>query len=196
MLEKKYDVELIHYNNGVFISNDLYKIRYNEIASKFVNCILNLKEVDVFGTFRKLALVNLEKDILMYKHSLICLGCKLAMHVHTIILCKQNNVTLVADGNTKKQNKYPEQSDKAIELIRDLYAKYGIEYINPIYNLGKKDIKYELLDRGITIQPLEDTCLFSNTFTCGDEQNIIDYINKNLELCDKIIKRSCYNEKN
>jgi len=188
-LEMGYEAELIHYNNGTLITNDLYKIRHKEICEAYPNYKINLKEINISGMFRKIALDSLEQDILKYKKSLICMGCKLAMHLNTIVLCKQNNIPYVIDGNTRKQEKYPEQTMEAIEFIRNLYKKYDIEYLNPVYELSKDDIKCKLLDRGITIQPLEDTCLFSNTFSESDGDTVIKYLQSKAQICQEIVER-------
>ncbi|MBQ3519653.1 MAG: 7-cyano-7-deazaguanine synthase [Clostridia bacterium] len=196
MLEQGYDIELLHFDQGALISNNLSLIRLKELSEAYPKAKINIHNLNTSGLFRKVALTTLESDILKYKISLVCLGCKLAMHIQSIIFCKNNGITVIADGATKRQNRYSEQREIAIEYIKKLYNEYGIEYLNPVYFFEKKEIKYGLFDRGITIQPLEDTCIFSNTFTVASDIVIEQYINEKYNLCKKLIERGLEYEKN
>ncbi len=196
MLEKNYDIDLLHYDQGALITNGLYQIRADEIKRAYPQREINLYDISICGIFRKLALVSIEQDILKYQHSLVCLGCKLAMHLQTIIYCRENSISIVVDGSAQRQSRYAEQSLTTINYLRELYCKYGIQYQNPIYDLEKGDVKYGLFDREITIQPLEDTCLFSHTFTSSPDSSIMAYINDKEEIIKELIERRFGNEKN
>lgn len=187
-----FDVYLLKYSTGTLHSKELYRIRYEEMKENNEK-IKELIIQDISGLFRKIALFSLEEDFSKYSTSLICLGCRLAMHVQTIIYCKNNNIKLVADGSSKKQSYYCEQSNIALKLFEELYNEYGIKYINPIYNLSKKEIKYELFENGISIQSLEDTCLFSDTFSDAREDDISSYIKDKLNICKEYISKRITN---
>ena len=144
-----------------------------------------LQELSHRGLFRKLALANIENDFAKYKTNMICLGCRLAMHIETIIYCMKNDIHTVADGSVKYQNDFPEQNDAALEI----YKKYGIEYKTLLAEVSSaKDVKYRLLDNGISIQSMEDTCLFSNTFNKAEENSIKEFLNERLSICDTYIE--------
>ena len=87
-----YRVHLLHYDTGALISNNLIKIRYAELKKIYEECIVDLYERNISGLFRRIALVSLEEDIKKYGVSLICVGCKLAMHVQCIIYCKNYTI--------------------------------------------------------------------------------------------------------
>lgn len=196
MIEQGYDVDLLHMNQGALISNHLSKIRYQEIKEIYPKSNITLSYMQVAGYFRSIALASIENDILENGVNLVCIGCKLAMHAKAIIHCLNNNIKNVADGATKRQERYGEQRKCAIERIRKLYQKYGINYVNPVYEYEKTDIKYGLFDRGLTIQALEDTCLFSKTFTTPTDSMIETYIDKKSKIFNEIIERSLSYEKN
>ncbi len=196
LIEQGYDIELLHYDTGALISNSLSDIRYNELQFSYPKCTITLHKLKSYGSFRKIALTTLESDIMQYQVSLICVGCKLAIHIETIIYCLNHGIHLVADGSTKKQNKYGEQRLVALEFIRQLYKKYGIEYCTPIYEYEKTNIKYALFDRNITIQSLEDTCLFSRTFSTASNEAIEAYLKSKLLICYELIERGTSYEKN
>lgn len=196
MIERGYNVHLLHYDTGALISNNLISIRYNELKRTYDKCIVELYERNISGLFRRIALVSLEEDIKTYGVSLICVGCKLAMHVQCIIYCKNNGIKCVADGSTERQKRYGEQREVSLEFIKEFYQEYDIEYKYPIYNLDKKEIKYGLFDRGITIQSLEDTCLFSNTFSIVEDETIEKYLDSKKIICKKLVERGLAYEKN
>lgn len=191
LAEEKYKVHLIHYSNGTGLSdNAVYRIRYNELKSVLGEENITLNEINMPGLFRKLSLSNIEEDFKKYGNNMICLGCRMGMHVETIIYALQNNIAVVADGSIKYQSHFPEQSNMALNLFKQLYKKYGIDYIHPVIDIKeKKYVKYRLLDYGISIQSLEDTCLFNNTFSKSSDDNIEKYILERMDFCEDYIQR-------
>lgn len=196
MIEKGYRTELLHYNQGALISNNLATIRYNELKKVYMDCIKGIHFENISGLFRRIALISLEQDIRKYDVSLVCVGCKLAMHVQSIIFCNKNGIECMADGSTERQKRYGEQRKVTLNFIKDMYKEYGIIYENPVYCLDEKEIKYGLFDRGMTIQPLEDTCLFSNTFSIASDDVIEQYLYEKKQLCKQLIERGMAYEKN
>lgn len=186
--KQSYKLHLIHYNHGAVINNDLHIKRYEELKKVVGEEHILLKEINHSGIFRKLALVNIEMDFSKYHSNLICLGCRMAMHTETIIYAKRNNIQVVADGSIKYQNHFPEQSDDALKKFIKLYEYFDIQYITPIIDIeNAKDVKYELLDNGISIQSMEDTCLFNNTFSQAKKDDIKSYINERFDTCTNYI---------
>lgn len=155
-----------------------------------------MHEINASGIFRRIALTTLEHDIIKHNVSLVCMGCKLAMHVCAATYCIRNNISIVADGSTKRQERYAEQRTVAIDFIKAIYSTYKITYTNPIYLLDESDIKYGLFDRGLTIQAMEDTCLFSHTFSNASDSAIAEYANSKKNICYELIERSIAYEKN
>ena len=196
MIEKGYRTELLHFDQGALISNNLVSIRYNELKKVYSDCIKGITSFNVSGLFRRIALVSLEEDIKKYNVSLVCVGCKLAMHIQSIIFCEKNKIQYMADGSTERQKRYGEQREVTIDFLKGLYSEHGITYENPVYDLEKKEIKYGLFDRGMTIQPLEDTCLFSNTFSIASDEVIEQYLKDKKQLCNELIERGMLYEKN
>ncbi|SFR67965.1 adenine nucleotide alpha hydrolase family protein [Anaeromicropila populeti] len=188
--EQQYKVHLVHYINGTSISNSLYQIRYNELKCVLGDDMISLTELKIPGLFRKLSLSNIEQDFKKYENNMICLGCRMGMHVETIVYALKNNIQTVADGSIHYQSHFPEQSSAALHLFKQLYKKYGIDFINPVLDIKEKEnVKYRLLDYGISIQSMEDTCLFSNTFSKSCDENIKAFIAERLDFCYDYIER-------
>ena len=75
------------------------------------------------------------------------------------------------------------------KLFNYYTEKYGIEYKTLLSEVNSaKDVKYRLLDNGISIQSMEDTCLFSNTFNKAEEKSIKEFLNARLPICDTYIE--------
>ncbi len=82
-------------------------------------------------------------------NSLVCLGCRLAMHTAAVIHNLERGVPYLADGSIRKQAQVPEQMESVIERNRLLYEKeYGIRQYSPIYEEGRSDRVIEKM--GIT----------------------------------------------
>lgn len=186
--KENYRVHLLHYNHGAVISNNLHVKRFNELKSLVGENNILLTEINHSGLFRKLSLANIEQDFSKYETNLICLGCRMAMHCETIIYAKQNNICRVTDGSVKYQDNFPEQNSVSLSFFKKLYQQYNIDYSPLLANVtSAKEVKYELLDNGISIQSMEDTCLFNNTFSPATDQNINAYLNERFEICNSYI---------
>lgn len=184
-----YYIHLLHYEHGASISNGLHRIRYKELENVVGKGKIFLKELSHRGLFRKLSLANIESDFSKYQTNLVCLGCRLAMHIETIIYCLQNNIHVVADGSVKYQNDFPEQNSIALKWFKNLYNYYDIEYKTVLADVNEaKEVKYKLLDNGISIQSMEDTCLFSNTFNEATEDAIGQFLDDRYKECLKYIE--------
>ena len=116
----------------------------------------------LFGEFRR--------DVCQYGFnlaSLICLGCRLAMHAEAIIYNLEHNFPLIADGSIRQQATSPEQLMSVLQRNREFYRSgYGIQHASPIYDEDESDrIAYEI---GITrVKGLKKQfILFDTQATC------------------------------
>jgi len=72
-----------------------------------------------------------------------CGLCKLAMHVRTIVYCIDNGIHHVCDGANQGMHLFPDQMDSVIRETREMYARFGIEYSNPVFDFeGPQDIDF------------------------------------------------------
>ncbi|MFX1514472.1 MAG: hypothetical protein ACFFCQ_18005 [Promethearchaeota archaeon] len=101
-------------------------------------------------------------DIRKYKtylSALFCAACNISMHTRTIIYNKKNEIRFACDGQQadtrlvttekKIENLRPlwsEQIQKVLELVKNFYKNYDINYFNPVYNIERTD--WELFKRG------------------------------------------------
>jgi len=62
-----------------------------------------------------------------------CLGCKVAMHLHTVKLCRELGIKEVLDGSNIYDALAMEQYEEVKGIFREIYLENGISYISPFY---------------------------------------------------------------
>jgi len=92
--------------------------------------------LDVDPLFRWLSYDNYLDNV--RRHGLMLLStcglCKLSMHLRTLLYCLEHGVHRVADGANHQMNIYPAQMSPVLDRLRAMYAHFGIEYGNPVYD--------------------------------------------------------------
>ena len=117
------------------------------------------------------------------------------MYVEFIIVCKQLNISYVADGE-KNSQLFAIEQNQMLDLFISLFKNYNIELLLPVKDL-KDDFeeKNALLIRGIIPKVYETQCLIGmplNSSTIDDEilLAIINTYEKMLfPKIDKLIKK-------
>lgn len=135
-------------------------------AERFVHQFL-----DINSLMAELFFKPLPKDLMTwgtYALPMCCGSCKLAMHVRSILYCHEHGIRFAADGsNVELSELFPEQMPSVLELYRQLYARFGIAYSNPVFNVNRSDFK--LFDRGVTPKRDYKTehVVYSNQHSCA-----------------------------
>src|SRR3990167_10168073 len=134
LMMRNIPVCLLSANNGCSIHRDVIEYRINELMMRFGRgLLLEHKTLDISGTFRSIALKDIESDILTYKKNLIVLGEKLALLAHAVDFCLRNDYMDINAGYTKYQEEFPEQRGIAIKFFEDFLRHYRINFYQPIY---------------------------------------------------------------
>jgi len=195
LIEKGFEVILVHYDNALEVGSRNVKIGYNRLLKKYGKDkvkYLGIKKTDaIFRTFIK-DFYNLKVNEILNKYGKItfsefnCLACSLSMYVMTIILCKQLNISYVADGARNNQLFSIEQ-DMMLNLFKELFLEYNIELLLPLKDL-KDDFeeKNELLIRGIIPKVNESQCLIGMPLNNSEADNDV------LKSSEKIYKELLY----
>jgi len=103
-----------------------------------------------------------------YALPMCCGSCKLSMHVRSILYCYEHGIRYAADGsNSELSELFPEQMPPVLDLYRQLYARYGIEYTNPVFHVDRSD--HRLFELGITQKRDYKTehVVYSNQHSCA-----------------------------
>jgi len=167
MLSRQYDkVHLLTYGNGYgHFRLDRTRRRAEELQQKismdkFTHTLMPLKDL-----FEDITVRPFMGDYRRYGSAFIwCMGCKLSMHALSILYNLEHGITRMSDGSSADTDEMVEQMTISLRLTRDFYARYGICYENPVYNMGRKEeirqlmqmkfkMGFRVLDRFIGTQP-------------------------------------------
>ncbi len=165
LMMRKIPVCLLSADSGASIHREVSKYRIDELVKKFGrDLVIDYKTLDVSGTFRSIALENIESDILSDKKNLVVVGEMLAIMAHTADFCLRNNYQTINCGYTKYQEDFPEQRESSIGFFEKLLRKYKIELQCPIYEEATtiEYVKYKLMQVGLSNKPLEGSTLFTS----------------------------------
>ncbi len=116
-------------------------------ADRFVHRIMDVN--DLMSRIFVRPLPGDPKKYGTYALPMCCGSCKLSMHVRSIMYCREHGIRFAAVGSNAELSEHsPEQFKPVLELYRQLYARYGIDYSNPVFDIERSD--HRLYDMGIT----------------------------------------------
>lgn len=172
-------VQLLRFATGFGIPSPLPAIREAELRNRFGDAILPTPEpIGVYGLVRRIAVAEIEDDFRQFDgKNLVLLGEKLALHAASIVHCLNFETEILADGTSGYQSDMPEQRDTAIDFFRELARRYGVRYETPVKSANSSDeVKYALLEAGISTKSLEGISMFSDSFSLADDATIRAYL--------------------
>ena len=186
LIEQGFETVLVHYDNSLELGSKNAKNGYKRLIKKYGDDkvkYLGVKKIDaIFRTFIK-DFYNLKVDEILKEYGKIsfsqfnCLACRLSMYVTTIILCKQLNISYVADGARNSQLFAIEQDDM-LNLFKELFKEYNIDLLLPVKNLENDfEEKNEFLVRGIIPKVNEAQCLIGMPLYTNDKEILNASIN-------------------
>lgn len=182
---------LLSADSGTSVHRNITKYRIKELIKRFgKELVFDYQTLDISGTFRSIALENIEQDILSDKKNLIVLGEKIAILTHAINFCLRNNYSTINCGYAKYQEEFPEQRQIAIDYFQLFLKKYNIQFKCPIYEeaISIEYVKYKLMQIGVSNKPLEGSTLFGDTFSKADNSTILNYLKRKEVLAAEHIK--------
>lgn len=197
LMMRKIPVYLLSADSGCSVHREIIHYRLDELRKRFGNeLMVGHRTLNVSGTFRSIALENLENDILTHKKNLIILGEKLAILVHVVDFCTRNNYKTINVGYTKYQEEFPEQRLGAIDFFKSFLRKYNLDFEQPIYEEATtvEYVKYRLMQIGLSNKPLEGSTLFGDTFSKADTQTIVNYLSDKESIAHSHINFLTQNE--
>ncbi|MES2217333.1 MAG: 7-cyano-7-deazaguanine synthase [Pseudomonadota bacterium] len=191
LMMRNIPVCLLSADSGASVHRDVMKYRIKELKKRFGEALLvDHVSIDIAGTFRSIALSEIENDILTDKKNLIVVGEKLAILAHAVDFCLRYNYKIINCGYTKYQEEFPEQRETSINFFKNILKKYEILLECPIYfeATNVEYVKYRLMQIGLSNKPLEGSTLFGDTFSKANDQTIINYLHRKEILVHSHIK--------
>ena len=183
-------IHLLHMLNGMGRFPDFTRNRF-EVARTILAAQVSrsaeiseadLVELDMGRLFQGLWLDRYEELMPRFGgRNLVCVACKLGMHIRAVIYCAEHLVPQVVAGYARKQDFYPEQTPGFMEKIAEFSSRFGIKTFFPVYD--------DFNDNMTTRQVLEDfglpstgggerKCLFCQTLTTAGEKEIGSYLDE------------------
>ncbi len=183
-------VHLYSANSGCSLHRGILAHRVEELRNRFGELVVAHTVEDISGTFRSIAIENIESDILRHRKNLVLLGEKLAIHAHLVDFCRRNDISIINDGITHYQQEFPEQRQVAKDFLVNLMDQFDIQYRSPIYEFAQSadDVKYRLLQLGISTKSLEGVSIFGDSFSTPSDETILAYLNEKTPLALNIVK--------
>jgi predicted subunit of tRNA(5-methylaminomethyl-2-thiouridylate) methyltransferase len=182
------EVHLLTCSSGIGIKSELSQFRVNELVERFPEANITRTILSTSGLLRKIGIKDIETDIKRWGVNMVLLGDKMAIHSAATVYCLQHEIEALYDGVVKYQNDLVEQKPVAMNLFKKFEKQYGINYDSPIYNFGtRKQVKYALLDFGISNKSLEGVSIFGDSFSEPEEWMISEYMEEKFHYCTEYI---------
>lgn len=182
------EVHLLTCNSGIGIKSELSQLRVEELVDRFPEANITRKILSTSGLLRTIGIQNIETDIKRWGVNMVLLADKMAIHSAATVYCLNNGITDMYDGVVKYQNDLVEQKIVAMDFFKRFEKEYGINYSSPIYDFGtRKEVKYALLDFGISNKSLEGVSIFGDSFSEPEDWMIEEYMNEKIHYCRNYI---------
>lgn len=111
--------------------------------------------------------------------NMVCVACKLGMYAKAVLYCITHHVPLLLAGYAPNQCCCPEQGGGFMERISAFSALFGITTVFPLFDEidDEYSVSYLLEEFGLPSSGGgERQCLFSQTLTTADEEEVGDYM--------------------
>jgi len=189
LMNNQIPLHLITADNGCGLFKEPLYIRYNELKNKYSDLLITHHIMSIAGSFREIALLNIENDILKFQKNLVLLGEKLAMMAHAIVYCIRNEIKIINDGLTKYQDRFSEQREIAKTYLQNLCTEYNVIYKSPIYesSIHVDDVKNKLLRFGLSPKSMEGVTIFGSTASNASDEVILQYLKEKESITKEII---------
>lgn len=162
---------LTYHRTGFFKTRENPAVNLERLKAKFGADKFALEVVDVSDKFKRVQYDNYRYYVKKYGELCmsICGLCKLAMHWQTILYCRKHSIGEVCDGAVREMSVFPTQNmDIALAGIIRLYADFGINYYNPIFEKGK-DVERTLYEMKIIASPKQKMTKADKQVVCSQQ---------------------------
>jgi hypothetical protein len=149
-------------------------------------------ELDTGRLFQGLWLDRYEELMPRYGgKNLVCVACKLAMHVRAVLYCVEHLIPSLIVGYALRQDHFPEQTPAFMERMADFSGRFGVKTGFPLYEeLDDEDtVRHLLEDFGLpSTGGGERKCLFCQTLTTATERDIGRYLDDMIPMVERYLE--------
>ncbi len=170
MLREAKKVELLTFDPGYVFFLENTKVHARALAEKFGEDRVEQKFLDLRRILKDILWEDVKGDFGRYGFgltSLVCLGCRLSMHVAAIIHNLERGIPYLADGSIRVQSATPEQMESTLDSQRARYMEeYGLVHVSPMYEEPRSDLVLEDMDIAAFPDMKKQFILYDSQVTC------------------------------
>jgi len=145
MVEEFDKIHLVTYDRFGFFSTSNTELNFQKLRDKFSGVEFIHQKIRVDKLSKYVFYEHYFRNLIKHRFFLLstCGLCKLAMHIRTIVFCLENKIANVCDGANKGMRLFPAQMRRVIEETKKMYANFGINYMNPVFDFeGPQDLEF------------------------------------------------------
>ena len=143
MLEEGRDVTLLTFNPGFVLFMENARTNARRLEDQYGLDRVRHEYLQNVEPTRRILWSDTGRDLREYgfnMSSLVCLGCRMAMHARAIIHCLAHGLPYLVDGSIADQSTVPEQLPSVLQRHRQYYLEeFGIHHRSPIYDESRSD---------------------------------------------------------
>lgn len=182
-------LHLLLVDNGLLSRLDSTKRQAALLQSLFPKNDVIFETKRVSQMMRQVGMQQVEKDFTIHHYStlLICVACKLIMNFSAARYAKELGIRVILDGFADRQKDFPEQTNVFMDFIRRFFEENSLIYLSPLYDfLVEKPIIIQALDEmGVYIAKQEPVCMWADSFSKANEEEIASYMEKTVSLIEQ-----------
>jgi len=174
---------------GATIQTAVVKHRVSELRAASPDIQIDWRHRPCAGIFRRIAIADIEADFARFRVNLILLGHHLAVQAEGLVLCAElNTKRLVVGSSVYQADEYVEQSPEALDFFRAFCARHHVVLETPVRDYATlDDVKFALLDFGVTTKSLEAVSLFADSFSPATAQTVREYLAAKAPIADAYV---------
>lgn len=182
-LENGDSVTLLTFETGLAYGPRLIEYRIAELEARFGDGQIRRESLNVVGLVRRIALLDIERDIVQDGYNLVLLGEALALVVEAIVFVKREDISAISGGYARYQGRFPEQRPVAIDFFSSLCAEFDVEFTAPLREISSEEtVKEELWLRGLSPKSLERSSLFAESGSIPSDDAVREYLERKKQI--------------
>lgn len=137
LMAKQFDqIHLLSFRRQGLYNIERTQINAGLLSKKYGNDNFLHQILDITKLFSMISYSQYVRSLAKYGFFVLstCGACKLSMHIRALIYCLDNDIHFIADGANKHMYYFPDQTIEYIEEIRKMYARFKINYLNPVFD--------------------------------------------------------------
>lgn len=182
-LENGDTVTLLTFETGLAYGPRLIDYRIAELEARFGHEQIRQESLNVVGLVRRIALLDIERDIVQDGYNLVLLGEALALVTAAIVFAKNEDISVISGGYALYQERFPEQRSVAIDFFSLLCTEFDVEFIAPLREISSEEtVKEELWLRGLSPKSLERSSLFAESGSVPSDDAVRKYLERKKQI--------------